>query len=1005
MTAPDSLYQLVEKFAAQQPANETELRRQFVDPLFAALGWDVTDNRQVGHEVRVLVAEDGKQRPKRPDYGFRIGGATRFFVETKPPRLNLKNDSSPAFQLRRYGWSGNLPVSVLTDFEEFCVYDCRIQPQRGDPADSARLRYWTYEQYVDVWDELEARFSRAAVADGALRSWLEGQRLRGATSVDQAFLNEMESWRAALAGEIALHNPQLNQRELNLLVQRAIDRIVFLRIAEDRDIEPYGRLRSAAAPGRRVYEELKLRFREADDKYNSGLFHFGRDQRSAPPDALSLNITIPDEPLRRIINKLYFPASPYEFSVLPSDILGQVYERFLGKVIQLDAGGAVDIQDKPEVRKAGGVYYTPSYIVDYIVEQTVGALLEGKSPEQVEQLRILDPACGSGSFLTGAYQYLLDWHLEQYSQQPRRYRNRIRRVVGGSVLTTAEKRRILQANIYGVDLDQNAVEVSKLSLLLKMLENESEATGGQTLMFAAGGRILPDLSANVKWGNSLIGSDFYSGRQMDMFDEEALLRVKPFDWESDAGFGGIMAAGGFDAVIGNPPYIRIQTMRETAPDTVPYYKKNYVAASKGNYDIYVVFVEQGLRLLNESGLLGFILPHKFFNAKYGEPLRGIIGRGQHLRKIVHFGAEQVFEGATTYTCLLFLSSQSKDDFAVNKVKILRNWETSRAYVTGTLDSSRATNTDWNFVVGHDSNLFYKLHDMPTKLSDIAYRVFQGLVTGADGVFILQVRDGTYYSTASESQHDLEKDLLHPLCKGSVNLRRYRIENITKSILFPYKIENDKAVLLSVDEMRERYPKTWDYLLHNRSTLEARERGKWKHDKWYAFGRSQNLNEMEQTKLLTPSIANRASFTLDEKDNYYFVGSGGGGGGGYGITLRSGCNLSYKYVLGLLNSKTLDFVLKKVSSRFRGGYYAYNRQYIDQLPIRTIDFGDPADVAMHDEMVALVDAMLDLHRQLPALSGEARRIAQARIDATDRQIDALVYRLYGLSADEIAIVEG
>ncbi len=1005
MGAPDSIYRLVEKFDRHKPGSETEVRVQFVDVLFKALGWDMRDKRQVRHEPRVIIQEAGLERSKRPDYSFHIGNPPDFFVETKMPHVNLERNPIPAFQLRRYGWSGNAPVSVLTDFEEFSVYDCRVQPQRGDPAQKARLRYLQYGEYIDQWDALESRFSREAVAGGALREWVEGERVRGVFSVDQAFLREMETWRESLAQEIALHNPGLSQRDLNLLVQRTIDRIVFLRIAEDRDIEAYGRLRSAAASGKQVYEQLKILFNEADDKYNSGLFHFGKEARASQPDRLSLRMHIPDEPLRRIIKSLYFPYSPYEFSVLSADILGQVYEQFLGKVIEISGG--VRVEEKPEVRKAGGVYYTPAYIVDYIVENTVGDLLRGKTPKEAEKLRILDPACGSGSFLTGAYQYLLDWHHKFYSGDPARHRNVIREVRGRYALTTVEKRRILENNIYGVDLDQNAVEVSKLSLLLKMLENEdgTDATGLQTVMFSAGERILPDLSGNIKWGNSLIGSDFYSGEQMTLFDDEELLKVKPFDWESEDGFGAIMAAGGFDAVIGNPPYIRIQTMKETAPETVPHYKKKYVSASKGNYDIYVVFVERGLQLLNKRGLLGFILPHKFFNAKYGEPLRGLVANGKHLSKIVHFGDQQVFDGATTYTCLLFLSNQASDDFAVNKVENLGNWEISRAHVAGTLASVRATNADWNFVVGHDSDLFYKLYDMPTKLSDVADRVFQGLVTGADGVFILQVRDGSYYSIASESHHELEKDLLHPLCKGSVNLRRYHVENITKSILFPYKIENDKAVLLSVDEMRECYPKTWDYLLRNRNALEARERGKWKHDKWYAFGRSQNLNEMEQTKLLTPSIANRASFTLDEKDNYYFVGSGGGGGGGYGITLRSDCKLSYKYVLGLLNSKTLDFVLKKVSSRFRAGYYAYNRQYIDQLPIRTIDFDNPADVALHDKMVALVDRMLDWHKQLPGLTGEALRIVNARIERTDREIDELVYALYGLSEEEVRVVEG
>ena len=238
------------------------------------------------------------------------------------PHVNLERNPIPAFQLRRYGWSGNTPVSILTDFEEFCVYDCRIQPDKNDAADKARLLYFQYGDYIDKWDELQARFSREAVASGSLREWVEGERVRGVSSVDQAFLREMESWREILAREIALHNRELSQRDLNLLVQRTIDRIVFLRIAEDRDIEAYGRLRSAAAEGKQVYAELKILFNEADDKYNSGLFHFGKEKRASEPDRDSLNMHIPDEPLRRIIKKLYFPFSPYEFSVLPADILG-----------------------------------------------------------------------------------------------------------------------------------------------------------------------------------------------------------------------------------------------------------------------------------------------------------------------------------------------------------------------------------------------------------------------------------------------------------------------------------------------------------------------------------------------------------------------------------------------------------------------------------------------------------------------------------------------------------
>jgi hypothetical protein len=294
--------------------------------------------------------------------------------------------------------------------------------------------------------------------------------------------------------------------------------------------------------------------------------------------------------------------------------------------------------------------------------------------------------------------------------------------------------------------------------------------------------------------------------------------------------------------------------------------------------------------------------------------------------------------------------------------------------------------------------------MPVKLKDVADRIFQGLVTGADPVFILSdVGRGRYYSEATHQEYRIERELMHPLCKGSVNIRRYHVNELTKSILFPYMLVEGKAVLLTTKELSDKYPSAWEYLKTNRPALEARERGKWKHDKWYAFGRSQNLSEMEQAKILTPSIASKASFTLDANDYYYFVGSGGGGGGGYGITLKDN-KYSMQYVLGLLNSTLLDVYLKSYSSQFSGGYYAYNRQYIEHLPVRTINFTDIADKVRHDKMVSLVDQMLSLNKQLPEVKTDHEKTAlQRKIDATDQQIDQLVYDLYGLMEEEIKII--
>ena len=545
MSAPDTVFDLVQRFTDNLTSykssnyNETQTRVELIDPLFIALGWDVNNTQGYGEAYKDVIHEDKVKvggMTKAPDYSFRIGMTRKFFVEAKKPSVNLKSDVAPAFQLRRYAWSAKLPVSILTDFEEFAVYDGRIVPNESDGAGVARIRYYTYTDYLEKWDEIAALFSKEAIINGAFDRFAGDKKAkRGTTEVGAAFLAEIEGWRNALAVNLAAKNSHLTTRQLNIAVQKTIDRIIFLRICEDRGIEEMGRLLSLMN-GKNVYERLVVQFHEADERYNSGLFHFekekGRDESER--DTLSLTLKIDDGVLKNILKSLYYPA-PYAFEVFPADILGQVYEQFLGKVIVLDAKHQATVEEKPEVRKAGGVYYTPTYIVDYIVQQTVGKLLENKTPKLVELLKILDPACGSGSFLIGAYQTLLDWHLQWYEKDGVEKHTKgkdpkVYRTAGNSYrLTTSERKRILLNNLYGVDIDPQAVEVTKLSLLLKMLEGETQQTV-RTQTSLSLGRVLPDLIGNIQCGNSLIGSDFYENRQLTMMDEEEMYRVNAFDW-------------------------------------------------------------------------------------------------------------------------------------------------------------------------------------------------------------------------------------------------------------------------------------------------------------------------------------------------------------------------------------------------------------------------------------------------------------------------------------------
>ena len=408
---------------------EADVRQSLIDPFFEALGWDVHNKEQAALRLREVIPEESLEvegQQKTPDYTFRMGQSVDFYVEAKKCAVDIGADAASAFQIRRYGWNARLGVSILTNFEQFAEYDCTQRPRPNDKPSHARIRYLEYKEYPDRWRELWDVFSREAVHSGAFDRYAASKRAkRGTSEVDSEFLKEIEGWRDELARNIALRNPQLSHDDLNRAVQLIVDRVVFLRMAEDRRLEPYGQLLNLCNADDVYPRFIETLCRDADEKYNSGLFHFRKEKETdEEPDRITPSLAVDDKVFKPIVQSLYFEhGSPYDFRIMPVEILGTVYERFLGKVIHLTGGHRARVEEKPEVRKAGGVYYTPAYIVDYIVEHTVGRQIQGRSPMQLAGLRngkqpfrVLDMACGSGSFLLGAYQRLLghcfDWYVE-----------------------------------------------------------------------------------------------------------------------------------------------------------------------------------------------------------------------------------------------------------------------------------------------------------------------------------------------------------------------------------------------------------------------------------------------------------------------------------------------------------------------------------------------------------------------------------------------------------------
>ena len=565
---------------------EAQIRIDFLNPLFEALGWDIENKAHKPPHDRDVIVELSPEATGRPDYNFRINGATKFFIEAKAPSVSL-DDVNHILQAKSYAWSTKeVYFVILTDFEEFKLFDASLKPNSRYPGEGLIFDF-RYTDYLKNIDKLY-NLSKDEVEKGSLEKLLprdvKSKRLR--IPVDKAFLEDMTAWREELAKDIYKRNPPsppfdkggLGGFEINLLnevVQKLLDRIIFIRIAEDRKIRDANELKDIVElwrhEGKRksILNHLRDLFYEVNDDLNGDIFK---------PHACE-SIDVDSNLLADIIENLYFPKCRYRFDVIGVELLGSIYECYLGSTIRVTPQ-RIKVEEKPEVRKAGGVYYTPKYIVEYIVKNTVGKLIEGKTPKQIEKIKILDPACGSGSFLLGAYQYMLDYHLKYYREHPKEaltlhlfpYWNPSSEELS---LPLHQKAKILRNNIFGVDIDPQAVEITMMSLYLKALE-------GERGLLPRKQHLLPPLTNNIKCGNSLIGYDFFDtpltlplshkGRGNssispplmggDEGEGDLRSRINPFDWNSKtAGFGEIMnpshsplEKGGVDCVIGNPPY-------------------------------------------------------------------------------------------------------------------------------------------------------------------------------------------------------------------------------------------------------------------------------------------------------------------------------------------------------------------------------------------------------------------------------------------------------------------
>ncbi|MGE3107185.1 MAG: N-6 DNA methylase [Phycisphaerales bacterium] len=1040
---------------------EAEIRQQFLDPFWRALGWDVGDTKGVGPteseviiEKNVETVDSGGLRSRRPDYLFRLGGFARFILEAKKPAIDIDDDKDAIFQAKQYAWNSTIPFAILTDFEQFRLYDTTLKPIFSDPRRGLVKEFaLDYDKYESQWDAITAAFAREAVEGGSLERLLAsikkvkaGKRLRtvdrmlidlkGGEPVDQVFLAYLDTHRRHFAAAIYKDNkaafPEADTlhgaAKLTEAVQRIMDRLVFMRVIEDRGIVAFGALREMleriGTEGGEFYTALCATFRDYDAKYNGYLYkpHFSEE------------LSVDGNVLADFTRTLYPPDGPWDFAAIGDDILGTVYERFLGNTIVVKRGQA-SVEEKMEVRHAGGVYYTPRFVVDSIIRRVIGPKVQGKTPAEVLDVKILDPACGSGSFLVAALQYLFDDCLAKIAKDPSLAKAHVpalaeatkgkgRKKKAELAFQDKEERWYLAPDfraallthcIHGVDIDQQAVEVTVMSLYLKMLESKLPEHWA-TLWVER--QLLPSLDNNIQCGNSLIDHEGYDAfasfhrRQLFGEDADTAFRINRFDWASRTrGFGRLLDSqavkergrAGFDGIIGNPPYIRVQELNKWAPEECEYYKWKYKSAAKGNYDIYVVFTERALQLLAPDGLLGFIMPHKFWQAQYGAGLRKLIADGKHLKAVVDFTHTMVFNNAAIYTAIHVLSNKPDmgGKFSVERIDELSDGPSQiaaaerGAAVPGVqlFQAEHPTGTGpWLIVppaLGGAMRALEKATE--TRLVDIAERMAQGIRTSANTVYVLD-RVGKQ-RTRFVSEHlgrevELEPDLLLPFL-GAEHMRRYEVAHTAKVVLVPYITVGAKTGdLILATEIESKYPATWAYLKECEKMLRGREDGKVDGPEWHRYVYPKNLEVMGSPKILVPDIVEHPTFSLDDKGRFAFVS-------GYGITLQPKYRSRILFIMGLLNSRPIGDYLKAVSTPLRGGWYRPFPQFMEQIPIKLPTTAEDKKLAERIEgsVRAIMDAKAALRQ--PTLSDRETKQHEAAIEAHEDRINKAVFALYGV----------
>lgn len=1011
-------------------SKEEQYQGEFLIDLFVkVLGYTKNPNDNFNLTTEYKNIKDSK----KADGAILVNGTVKAVIELK----GTNTTDLGKVEEQAFGYKNNQPecIYVITsNFEKLRLY-----------IDNA-IEHIEFNLFTLDFKEFELLYLCLAFEniEKNIPKKIKDESLSEEDVITKKLYKDYSIFKSELFNNIVTLNPGINPIDLFQKTQKLIDRFLFLFFAEDRSLLPPNSVRLILSDWRDLqdrdediglYDRFKKYFEYLNTgykgkryevfAYNGGLFKL---------DEILDVIKIDSDLLYKHTLKL----SEYNFnSEVDVNILGHIFENSLNELDELKAQSEGEAIDRKKTRrKKDGVFYTPKYITKYIVDNTVGKLclekkqeidirdedyvFDKKRPKKntlnlVEKLNlykawlleitICDPACGSGAFLNQALDFLIKEH---------KYIDELQAKLLGETLVFSDiEKSILEKNLYGVDINEESVEIAKLSLWLRTAQPN---------------RKLNDLNNNIKCGNSLI-------------DDPEVAGDKAFNWQNE--FPDIFSKGGFDVVIGNPPYLRIQGLKDLNPKLTRFYETNYISSS-GNYDIYVLFIEKSFKLINNRGEIALILPHKFLISEFGRGIRNFLLNNKAVSNIVHFGSELIFKDATTYTCIISLTKKVNNEISVRHILPSELFENAKI---SQIPVSKLTEERWILSSDDNGKVLNKLNKQPLKLKDVFSRFVQGIITGRDAVYCVKGNiKGKYLEVIANNgkKYLLENSILKPHLRGE-DIGKYKYLSNNEWLIFPYKLNSSKAAILSPAEFQETFPNTLEYLRLFEQELRNREGNKFNNDFWYQYSRNQAISVLEQPKIITPEVCYGGSMTLDENNFYHNSKC-------HTLLLSDTSEYKLNSILPLINSKLFWFYLSKTGNVLRGGYIGVKRQVLELFPIPVIV--PPLFTAKGEVMLSLNKDLIEssnkfkstLKRKfeietLPnklnnwyqltytdfikelsklkvkiSLSEEAeweeyfnterKKVLDvlAEIETTDKEIDQMVYSLYKLTEEEIRIVE-